>query len=157
MIPLQEHQDPENPEEHFLWALVSLPGPKGAPMLVSPKILRKWSEHLWNAGFRHHPHEQTHEYHPPARGPHHWVNGAGRWVQTGTVARAQRITAPDISGFTPEERRNLVEQLQAHGELKHLVDRSELDIEHTHRKGSVGEYRPPRPGRGGAGTHQGKQ
>lgn len=153
MIPLQEHQDPDNPEEHFLWALVGLPGPRGAAMLMSPKILRKWSEHLWNAGFRHMPEHQTHEYHPPARGEQHWLNGSGRWVERGTVERAKRITAPDITHFTPEERRNLVNQLRAHGELDHLVDRGELEGEKREHKARVGHA--GRPGHGRAGTHDG--
>jgi hypothetical protein len=153
-IPLQEHQNPDNPQEHFLWALVGLPGPKGAPMLLSPKILRKWSEHLWNAGFRHLPDQQSHEYHPPARGQQHWLNGAGRWVEKGTVPPAQRITAPDITGFTPEERRDLVQQLQAHGELKHLVDRQQIENERQPTRASVqtGPQRLPRPGHGSAGN-----
>jgi len=149
-IPLQEHQDPEDPETALLWALVGLPGPRTSPMLLSPKILRKWSKHLWDAGLRHHPEEQTHEYHPPARGPGHWLNGAGRWVEKGTVERAARITAPDITVFTPEERANLVSQLHAHGELKHLIDKRDIEAAAATHKARVGHARPP--GHASAGT-----
>ncbi|WP_327139339.1 phage gene 29 protein family protein [Nocardia sp. NBC_01327] len=143
-IPLQEGCDPTNPEEAFLWALVGLPGPRGAPMLLSPKILRKWSQHLWELGIRHEPSEQKREYHPPARGAHHWVNGAGRWVDKGT-ARAPRITAPDITMFTPEERTHLVRQLIEHGELKHLAT-----PQHQPNTAIVGRAR--REGHGHAGN-----
>lgn len=145
-IPLQEGCDPDNPEEVFLWALVGLPGPKGSPMLLSPKILRLWSKHLWDLGLRHDENEQQREYHPPARGPQHWLNGAGRWVDKGT-ARKPRIRTPDITMFTPEERAELVAQLHLHGDLNHLVGPTDKP-----NVAQVGAVRPPREGRGYAGA-----
>lgn len=69
-IPLHEDCDPDDPYEAFVWALVGLPGPRNSPLLVHPDVLRQWSKHLWDLGFRHYPDEQTKQFHPPARGSH---------------------------------------------------------------------------------------
>ncbi|MEU4648153.1 MULTISPECIES: phage gene 29 protein family protein [Nocardia] len=122
-IPQQHECDPNNPEEAISWAFVGLPGPKNAPMIVHPMVLKQWSKHLWDLGFRHHPDEQTKEYHPPIRGHHHWLNSAGTWVEKGTPQPA-RITAPDVGMLTQQERADLVSQLREHGDLNHLLTRS---------------------------------
>ncbi|MEU2033588.1 phage gene 29 protein family protein [Nocardia amamiensis] len=129
-IPLHEDCDPNDPHEAFTWALVGLPGPRNSPLLVHPDVLRKWSKHLWDLGFRHYPEEQTKEYHPPARGVTHWLNGAGRWAEKGTPPPPE-ASAPDVAQLTPDERANLVEQLRESGELRHLVDVRELDANHA--------------------------
>ncbi|MEC3955803.1 DUF2744 domain-containing protein [Nocardia sp. CDC153] len=125
-IPQQHECDPTKPDEAFTWALVGLPGPKHAPMIVHPMVLRQWSQHLWDLGFRHDPEQQTKEYHPPVRGHHHWLNGSGQWMPKGTP-RPARITAPDVTVLTPHERAELVQQLHHHGDLDHLVRRKEIE------------------------------
>ncbi|MFB7719330.1 DUF2744 domain-containing protein [Nocardia sp. NPDC056100] len=130
MIPLHEDCDPDNPSDAFIWALVGLPGPRNSPLLVHPDVLRKWSKHLWDLGFRHYPEHQSKEYHPPARGVTHWLNGAGQWADKGTP-RPPETTAPDVAQLTTDERAHLVEQLRESGELKHLVDPRDLDLNHA--------------------------
>ncbi|PXX52631.1 uncharacterized protein DUF2744 [Nocardia tenerifensis] len=126
-IPSLDQCNPDDPNEAFVWALVGLPGPQNSPLLVHPDVLRQWSKHLWDLGFRHYPDEQTKEYHPPARGLTHWLNGSGQWAEKG-APRPAESSAPDVSELTPDERAHLVEQLRESGELKHLVDPRELDL-----------------------------
>ncbi|MFE3754553.1 DUF2744 domain-containing protein [Nocardia tengchongensis] len=121
-IPLHEHCDPDKPEEAFVWALIGLPGPKNSPLMVHPLTLGDWSKHLWDLGFRHSVDDQTKEFHPPARGHHHWLNASGNWLPTGT----ERIVVPDlpdVTQMTAEERAHVVQQLRERGELAHLVER----------------------------------
>ncbi|MBH0775020.1 phage gene 29 protein family protein [Nocardia bovistercoris] len=134
-IPLHEDCDPDDPYEAFVWALVGLPGPRNSPLLVHPDVLRQWSKHLWDLGFRHYPDEQTKQFHPPARGVTHWLNGAGQWAEMG-AQRPPETTAPDVTQLTPDERAYLVRQLRESGELKHLVDARDLDSDHA-RVGSA--------------------
>ncbi|MBF6449033.1 MULTISPECIES: phage gene 29 protein family protein [Nocardia] len=124
-IPTYDDCDPNNPHEAFTWALVGLPGPRNAPLMVHPDVLRQWSKHLWDLGFRHDPQAQTKEYHHPARGVTHWLNGSGRWVPAGTPAPAE-VSAPDMAQLTADERAHVVQQLRESGELAHLVDARDL-------------------------------
>ncbi|MFC9994581.1 DUF2744 domain-containing protein [Nocardia sp. NPDC127526] len=126
-IPLHEDCDPNDPYQAFVWALVGLPGPHNSPLLVHPDVLRQWSKHLWDLGFRHDPEQQTKEYHPPARGVTHWLNGSGQWAAKG-APRPPESSAPDITELTPDERMHLAQQLRESGELGHLVDPRELDL-----------------------------
>ncbi|MFI5775972.1 DUF2744 domain-containing protein [Nocardia sp. NPDC051570] len=125
-LPLQHECDPGNPSDVFVWALVGLPGPRNGPLLVPPQVLGQWSKHLWDIGFRHHPEEQTLEYQPSVPGGEHWIGQAGRWVPIGTPMPPE-LTVPSVTDMSAEERRLLIEQLRASGELAHLVDRRELE------------------------------
>jgi hypothetical protein len=129
-IPLHEHCDREKPEEAFVWALIGLPGPRNAPLLVHPHTLGEWSKHLWELGFRHAPDDQSRVFHPPARGHHHWLNGSGQWLPQGTP-RVTLPALPDVAGLTAEERAHLVRQLRDSGHLAHLVDRRESPAEES--------------------------
>ncbi len=124
-IPMYEECNQNDPYDAFTWALVGLPGPRNAPLLVHPDVLRQWSKHLWDLGFRHYPDEQTKEFHPPARGVTHWLNGSGRWAPAGSE-RAPEATVPDMTQLTQDERADIVRQLRETGELRHLVDPREL-------------------------------
>lgn len=124
-IPLHENLDPTKPEEAFLWALVGLPGQQRAPLMVHPDVLRKWSKHLWELGFRHYPDLQVNEYHPPARGHGQWLNGSGDWLPKGTP-RAAHSTAPNMTELTHHERARIIEQLRVNGDLDHLAELLEL-------------------------------
>ncbi|GAB4582312.1 phage gene 29 protein family protein [Nocardia sp. IFM 10818] len=124
-LPLQHECNQDDPEEAYLWALVSLPGPRNGPLLVPQQVLGKWSERLWDLGFRHHPELQTLEYHPSATDGEHWLAQAGAWVPIGTP-RPPEVSMPSVTDLSVEERRNLIHQLQASGELAHLIDAREL-------------------------------
>ncbi|MBF6356518.1 DUF2744 domain-containing protein [Nocardia higoensis] len=144
-IPLYEECNPDDPYDAFVWALVGLPGPRNSPLLVHPDVLRQWSKHLWDLGFRHHSDQQLREYIPPARGVTHWLNGSGQWAEKGAV-RPPETSAPDVSQLTPDERAHLIEQLRESGELKHLVDARELDRNHA----EVGSAAPDDASSGGS-------
>ncbi|MEY8577205.1 DUF2744 domain-containing protein [Corynebacteriaceae bacterium 6-324] len=112
-IPLQQDCDVLSPQEHALWALIGLPGPgKNAPMVLPPSVLRQWSEHLWECGFRHQPDLQEIKYVPPASQQSWMAGAAGRWVNKDMVLPA-KVTAPDISGLSQDEKRVLLERLAA--------------------------------------------
>lgn len=82
-LPLQHTVNMDNPEEHLVWALLSMDTRQGVPMLMPQPILRSWSKHLYDCGFRHHPELQAKYYRPPATDS---TFGAvdGQWVTTDT-------------------------------------------------------------------------
>lgn len=80
-LPLQATTNPDDPEEHLLWALVNLGANAGAPLIVPEVVLRSWSKHLYRCGFRHHPELQEIEYVPPAPDASVLEAGAGQWVE----------------------------------------------------------------------------
>lgn len=102
----------DNPEEHFLWALINLPGPDGiAPMLVPPEALRKWSERLYVAGFRHNPDLQEIRFDPPP-GDHNWLmGGAGQWVDVN--APEPEKPAVDLDSLSQQDKVALYEALKS--------------------------------------------
>lgn len=81
-LPLQEQMNMADPEEHLLWALVGMAAEAGAPLIVPTQILRGWSKHLYECGFRHHPEEQQRWYHPPKTGDSIMEAGLGEWSTT---------------------------------------------------------------------------
>ncbi|MFC4126445.1 phage gene 29 protein family protein [Nocardia rhizosphaerae] len=119
-LPLQHECNPNDPEDAFLWALVGLPGPRNGPLLVPQQVLGKWSKHLWDLGFRHHPEEQTLEYHPADPAGEHWLAQSGNWVPVGTP-RPVRESVPTIRDLPVAARRELVRQLREAGDLAEPV------------------------------------
>lgn len=110
-IPLQSACNPDDPEEHFLWATVGLAGPTShAPLILPVAVGRKWSNHLHDCGFRHHPELQKIKYLPPPAGTNWVVGSAGRWVDINTPLTAEQ-TAPDISHLSDAEQLALLAQL----------------------------------------------
>ena len=79
-LPVQADCNPENPEEFAVWAMVGIPGMKGAPLPFPVKYLRQVSRRLWDAGFRHHPECQTIKYKRPSANDPHWLTNPGSWV-----------------------------------------------------------------------------
>lgn len=77
-IPLQSQMDMDNPREHLLWALVSMGGKIGAPLLLPRPMMEDLSAHLYACGFRHDPTAQQRWYHPPASDAL-WEQSSGRW------------------------------------------------------------------------------
>ncbi|MBF6332368.1 phage gene 29 protein family protein [Nocardia transvalensis] len=145
-LRLQHECNLDDPSEAFVWAFVSLPGPRNGPLLVPQPVLEKWSKHLWELGFRHHPDLQTLEYQPPPTPEAHWLNPTGVWVPKGT-ATAPAATVPDISQMTVAQRHELIRQLQQSGELAHPVDRRD-DQPDQARVGTAPEISPPADGDG---------
>lgn len=110
-IPLQSSCDPADPAEHALWALTGLAGPSShAPLILPVAVSRRWSRHLWDCGFRHHPELQNIKYIPPAAGTNWVVGAAGEWVDINTPLPPER-TAPDISHLSDAEKLVLLAQL----------------------------------------------
>lgn len=111
MIPLQSGCDPDNPEEHALWALVGLAGPNSHAPLILPEIVqREWSRHLHACGFRHHPELQTIKYVPPAKDTNWVLGAAGEWVDINTPLAPEQ-TAPDLSHLSDDEKIAVLRQL----------------------------------------------
>lgn len=130
-IPLQVDCDVLSPEEHALWALIGLPGPgKNAPLVLPPSVVRDWSKHLWECGFRHDPSLQEKKYIPPASATTWMAGSAGRWVSMNTELPAE-VTAPDTSGLSQEEKQVLLDRLSS--ELKpQAPDRAHEDVAEVH-------------------------
>lgn len=114
MLITQDMCDPDNPEEMALWAFFFLPQVGGAPMISHPDYYRKWSQHFYDLGFRHHPELQTKKLNPPMRGPYHAYNNAAVWVGV-DEPEPEPIVLPDVSKLTDQEKYVMVEQLRAAG------------------------------------------
>lgn len=80
-MPSQASCDPDVPDEFAVWALVGLPGMNGAPLPFPVGYLRKVSQRLWDAGFRHHPELQTIRYKRPVM-DEHWLTSPGTWIHS---------------------------------------------------------------------------
>ena len=78
-IPLQRDADMGDPRQHVLWALV---GMGDAPLLMPLPIMAEWSEHIFNAGFRHHPELQTVYYSPPGEDASFYSSMSGEWIKS---------------------------------------------------------------------------
>lgn len=104
----------DNPEEHFLWALVHLPNVGGVATVTHPDILKAWSKHLYEAGFRHDPEKQQKKLLRAYRGPQHQYNGATKWVGM-DVPEPEKVVIPDIRTLTAEENAAMLAQYRAAG------------------------------------------
>lgn len=130
-IPSQQDSDPNNPEEHFLWALRNLPMIAGSGMMTFSPFLRGWSSHLWECGFAHRDFlegladqdgnihvsklpQQSKKFQEPFRGPHHSYNPAGRWVKPDTPD-PEPFTVPNLQEMTLQEKYVLAAQLKHQG------------------------------------------
>lgn len=122
-----------NPQEHLLWALRSMPAFAGAGMVTHPGFLRAWSEHLFNCGFRHvgwladqadengmihvkNLPKQMVKFQPAVRGPRHGYNNAARWVSVDTPD-PEPIHLPDIRQLTIQENEAMLGQYRDAGML----------------------------------------
>lgn len=79
-LPTQDKANMASPEEHFVWALVGMAPEAGAPLILPLPIMRQWSRHLWDCGFRHDPELQTIHYMPPNPNATVMEMTAGKWV-----------------------------------------------------------------------------
>lgn len=115
-FPMQADCDPENPDEHFLWAVTQIP--MGQEMMpVSPNLARAISNHLYQCGFRHNPELQTKKQQRPWRGQQHSMNGMGRWVPM-DAEEPEPVVLPNVSAMTNHERQLIVEELRNIGFIK---------------------------------------
>ncbi|BCP02531.1 phage gene 29 protein family protein [Mycobacterium intracellulare] len=130
-MPSQAECNPGDPEEHFLWALRNMPAFAGSGVITHSGFLRKWSKHLWEAGFAHRDYlasladengnihvsklpEQQIKFQEAFRGPQHQYNGAARWVRA-DEPEPEVTVIPDIRQMTQQENWALAYQLQAAG------------------------------------------
>ena len=131
MIPTQAEHNPNDPEQHVLWALRNLPTIAGVGAITHPAFLKQWSKHLWQAGFRHtdwiraladedgNIHvsklpEQTIKFQPAFRGPGHNYNNAARWAKMDTPD-PEPFKIPNIENMTDQEKYALLYQLDQQG------------------------------------------
>lgn len=128
MIPMQEHCDPDDPEEFALWALVGIEETPGVPMLAPEKSLRSLSKQLADAGFRHHPDLQVRKAvilgAPQTEGVHWMGVGSVSWVEMdyrdeiAEAAAEQAAQRIDLSGATPEQLIDAKAQLETMGVVR---------------------------------------
>jgi hypothetical protein len=130
-MPSQSECNPGDPEEHFLWALRSMPAFAGSGVITHSGFLRTWSKHLWEAGFAHRDYlasladeagnihvsklpEQQIKFQEAFRGPHHAYNNAARWVRA-DEPDPEPVIIPDIRKMTQQEAWGLAYQLKQQG------------------------------------------
>lgn len=126
-LPNQEQADPNNPEEHFVWALQNMPTFAGIGAVTNSGFLRQWSKHLWKCGFAHRDYlegladengnihvsklpKQQIKLQPPFRGPRHQYNNAARWVDANTPD-PQPMRIPDVRKYTIQEQHAVKDML----------------------------------------------
>jgi hypothetical protein len=130
---MQDQCSPDNPEEHFLWALQLMPTMAGIGAVTNTGFLRQWSKHLWKAGFVHRDYiaakadddgnihvdqlpPQQIKLQKPFRGPRHQYNNAARWVDANTPD-PEPTRLPDVRRYTDQERQAMADQLIAVGAI----------------------------------------
>lgn len=104
----------EDPEEHFLWALTSVPGMGQSPMMIPLQMAKMISAHLFKCGFRLDPDKQEIKMLRPYRGDQSPLNPAAKWVPVDTE-EPEPIRIPDIKKLTVHEREALLAQYRAEG------------------------------------------
>ena len=111
MIPLQQDCPADEPNKFALWAFVALPmASDAAPLVAPPQVMEKWSKHMWECGFRHHPELQEIKYQPPTQN-HNWLSGTGgRWVDIDEKMPPE-VTAPSLDHLTREEKSIVLKRL----------------------------------------------
>ena len=131
MIPYQDEADFSDPEQHFSWALRSLPTFAGVGAITHPGFLRQWSKHLWDCGFAHRDWlvrladedgnihvsklpSQRKKLQRALRGPRHHYNNAAQWVDVDTP-EPPKTRLPDIRQLTREENEAMLEQYRNAG------------------------------------------
>lgn len=110
-MKFQPDCDPTEPEEHFLWAVQSIPllG-RGCGTFLEP-IARSISKHLWECGFRHDPALQTKKWQRPYRGEQHVLNGSAQWMPM-DAEEEEPVVIQDPALMTVREREAQVERLR---------------------------------------------
>jgi hypothetical protein len=130
-LPTQDNVDWDDPKQHVAWALRNMPVVAGVGAVTNPAIIGDWSQHLWNAGFRHVDYLKTladedgniHvsklpvqkiKWLPPFRGATSGYNPAARWApMDATPPPLYRI--PDIRELTQQENEAMLRQYREAG------------------------------------------
>lgn len=131
--PQQVECDPEDPAEHFLWALCQVPW--GQEMQsMPPHMARILSSHLVEVGFAHtawlagladengfiHVDQlpkQKKKLQMPHRGQQSYLNGLARWVPVETED-PEPVCLPDVSTMTVAEQQLMINELRDLGRLE---------------------------------------
>ncbi|AZA08692.1 phage gene 29 protein family protein [Corynebacterium pseudopelargi] len=118
MIPVdQTKADMSDPEQHFGWAVASIP-PVGynpdLPNIVFPLLYLPWlSQFLWDCGFRHHPELQVIRQRVDESAP---LRNAGvQWerIPNGEAVATPQPTGVDLTTMSDEDAQALLEALKA--------------------------------------------
>jgi hypothetical protein len=133
-LPTQDTVNWGDPTEHVAWALRNLPVVAGVGAVTNPGIIKGWSKHLFDAGFRHVDYLKTladengniHvsklpaqkiKWFPAFRGPHSGFNNAARWADMDAPPPpVYRI--PNIRELTQQENEAMLEQYREAGMLR---------------------------------------
>ena len=130
-IPTQESHNPNDPKEHFAWALRNLPMIAGVGAITHPGYLAGWSEHLWKCGFAHRDYlegladengnihvsqlpKQVVKFQQPFRGQRHAMNNAARWVGV-DEPDPEPVRIPNIRQLTQQENEAMLRQYREAG------------------------------------------
>lgn len=112
VFPTRDNCDPNNPEEHFLWAFVALPGVLGGPLIMPIDYYRKVSRRLWDLGFRH-TYAPSLEWVAPTASDPNWVTSPGSWVPAGSIPpkTEQQRASESLAQMTAQQRDELYQVL----------------------------------------------
>ena len=112
----QTKADMSDPEQHFGWAVASIPAPDynpTQPSVVLPMLYLPWfSQFLWDCGFRHHSELQVNRQRVDESAP---LRNAG--VQWERIPEDEAGATPqpkgvDLTDMSDEDARALLEALQ---------------------------------------------
>lgn len=117
-LKTQDNCSPEDPEQHLLWALTTVPGMGESPMTIPVPLAKVISKHLVECGFRHDPTVQTKKLRRPYRGQQTSYNNAAKWVPMDDP-EPDPVVIQDPRTLTVEEREA---QLQIYREMGEIPD-----------------------------------
>lgn len=129
-----ENCDLDDPAQHFVWALINVPGIGKSGTAIPVTWAASISEHLVKLGFAWGPHlakladgngmihidqlpKQTKKFKRPVRGEQSTFNNAATWVDM-DEPEPEPIRIPDVQQLTAAERAAMVAQLVANGDIK---------------------------------------
>ncbi|MBM4707942.1 DUF2744 domain-containing protein [Rhodococcus hoagii] len=102
-----------DPEQHFLPALVLVDTP-GGPQMNPVPMCKEFSLHLWELGYRRQSELATKKFQRPYRGDQGTFNPAGKWVPLSTPD-PEPVRIPDIKQLTEEENEAMLQQYRDAG------------------------------------------
>lgn len=144
IFPLLENCNVEDPEEMAIWALVGLPGMKGAPLPLPEAGLRKVSQRLWALGFRYHPELRTLKYRRPRSGDPHFLTNPGTWVDI-NEPEEDELTPEEVSAKLSEEQKAALRKrfgLDAAPPEQKITEKEDDKVPYYHKDGTVEMAKP---------------
>lgn len=106
-FPTRSNCDLDDPKEMFLWALVALPGVRGAQLVMPVDYNMAVSEHLYEVGARLAA-EPIKKYQAPAAGEPHWMTSPGRWVPLETPDEELHPARAVLGTLTSQQKAELL-------------------------------------------------